>query len=144
VAFVILKVVGAIVLVFMGIRSWRHAWRVRGVVTDPHIGIDARGDRGKWRAFGEGLVVQLANPKAAVFMIAFYPQFVPADRNLFTTTAALAVIQVVIETVLYLGLAAGVGRARGWFSRSTVRRRLEYVSGTVLVALGLRVATTSQ
>lgn len=76
-------------------------------------------------------------------MDAFYPQFVPADRNLFNTTAVLALIQVDIETILYLGLAAGVGRARCWFTRSTVRRRLEFVSGTVLVALGLRVASTS-
>jgi hypothetical protein len=59
------------------------------------------------------------------------------------STAVLALIQVDIETILYLGLAAGVGRARCWFTRSTVRRRLEFVSGTVLVALGLRVASTS-
>ena len=92
------------------------------------------------RWFGEGVIVQLANPKAAVFMIAFYPQFVPPDRNLFVTTSVLALP----ETGLYLALAAGVGRARGWFSRSSVRRRLELVSGAVLVGLGLRVATTSQ
>jgi threonine/homoserine/homoserine lactone efflux protein len=102
------------------------------------------GHQKRWRALGEGLAVQLANPKAAVFMVAFYPQFVPANRNLFATTAALAVLQVAIETVLYMGLAAGVGRARGWFSRPSVRRRLEYASGTLLVGLGLRVAASSQ
>ena len=58
------------------------------------------GQRRWWRTFGEGVVVQLANPKAAVFMIAFYPQFVPADRPLFATTAGLAAVQVVIETAL--------------------------------------------
>jgi threonine/homoserine/homoserine lactone efflux protein len=147
VAFFILKAIGAIVLAGMGIRSWRHAWSMRHGIEDPGAVIEGRpsiGDRKRWRAFGEGLAVQLANPKAAVFMVAFYPQFVPADRNLFATTAALAVLQVAIETVLYLGLAAGVGRARGWFSRSSVRRRLEYASGTVLVGLGLRVAAGSQ
>lgn len=87
-------------------------------------------------------MVQLANPKAAVFMVAFYPQFVPADRPLLATTALLAALQVTLELVLYLSLAAGVGRARGWFRRPTVRRRLEVVSGTVLVALGLRVAAS--
>ena len=87
--------------------------------------------------------MQLANPKAAVFMVAFYPQFVPADRPLFATTAVLALLQVALELCLYLSLAAGVGRARGWFLRPRVRRRLEAVSGTVLVALGLRVAATS-
>ena len=55
--------------------------------------------------------MQLANPKAAVFMIAFYPQFVPADGPVFTTTALLGLLQITVETALYLGLAAGVARA---------------------------------
>ena len=77
-------------------------------------------------------------------MLAFYPQFVPADRPLFLTTAALAGVQVVLETTLYLGLAMGVGRARVWINRSRVRARLEAISGSVLIGLGLRVATTSR
>jgi threonine/homoserine/homoserine lactone efflux protein len=77
-------------------------------------------------------------------MIAFYPQFVPAGRPLFATTAALALLQVLIETVLYLGLAIGVSRAGVWFRRRTVRRRLEAASGAVLVGLGIRVALTSR
>jgi threonine/homoserine/homoserine lactone efflux protein len=77
-------------------------------------------------------------------MIAFYPQFVPADRPLFATTAALALLQVVLETAFYLALAAGVSRAGAWFRRPRIRARLEAVSGTVLVGLGLRVAVTSR
>lgn len=86
----------------------------------------------------------LANPKAAAFMIAFYPQFVPAGRPLFATTAVLAVLQVAIEIVLYLTLAAVVGRASGWFRQARIRRRLDAISGTVLVALGVRMATESR
>lgn len=149
VAFVVLRIVGAGVLILLGARALREAWRQPG--TEDAGAVDGAAQdvpegtrRGWWRAFGEGLLVQLANPKAAVFMIAFYPQFIPADRPLFTTTAALALVQVVLETALYLALAAGVGRARGWFSRPQIRRRLEAVSGTVLVALGLRVAVTSR
>jgi threonine/homoserine/homoserine lactone efflux protein len=44
----------------------------------------------------------------------------------------------------YLALAAGVARAGSWFRRLRIRRRLEAVSGTVLVALGLRVAASSR
>lgn len=141
-AFLALRVVGAAVLVGLGLRAWRAAWRSRRHPVQPDDDTLAAPRRGR-RAFGEGLVVQLANPKAAVFMVAFYPQFVPADRPLFATTAVLALLQVALELCLYLSLAAGVGRARGWFLRPPVRRRLEAVSGTVLVALGLRVAATS-
>jgi threonine/homoserine/homoserine lactone efflux protein len=88
--------------------------------------------------------VQLANPKAAVFMIAFYPQFVPADGPVFATTALLGLLQITLETGLYLALAAGVARAGGWFRRLRIRGRLEGVSGTVLVALGLRMAVSGR
>lgn len=90
------------------------------------------------------MIVMLANPKAAVFMFAFYPQFIPADRPLLATTAVLALVQVAVEILFYLTLAAGVSRARAWFQRPTIRRRLEATTGTVLIALGLRVATTSR
>jgi threonine/homoserine/homoserine lactone efflux protein len=145
VAFVVLRIVGAAVLLAMGIRAWRAAWLSRGTrapaAAEP---LPAPTRRGWWSAFAEGVVVQLANPKAAVFLLAFYPQFVPPDRPLLATTAMLALLQVTLETVLYLGLAAGVGRAGAWFRRPVVRRRLEAVSGTVLVGLGLRVAATSR
>jgi len=148
VAFLVLRVVGAVVLVAMGIRAWRTAWRERRAVAAPrslageeHATL-TRG--GWWAAFGEGALVQLANPKAAVFMIAFYPQFVPADQPLFATTAILALLQVTLETAFYLALAAAVGRAGAWVRRPVVRRRLEAISGTVLIALGLRVAASSR
>ncbi|OLF15119.1 LysE family translocator [Actinophytocola xanthii] len=136
VAFLVLRVVGAGFLLYLGLRAWRSAWRGSRNPVEPPTGPT----RGSARAFGEGVMVMLANPKAAAFMIAFYPQFVPGGWPLFATTALLALLQVAIEIVLYLTLAALVGRASGWFRRSAVRRRLDAVSGTVLVALGLRLA----
>lgn len=59
-------------------------------------------------------------------------------------TAVLALGQVVLETLLYLPVIAGVARARTWLQQGAVRRRLEAVSGTVLIGLGIRVATTSR
>ena len=143
VAFVVLRVVGAAFLIYLGVRAWRTAWRSRTAESGPEDAVAVTRD-GWWKAFGEGTLVQLANPKAAVFMVAFYPQFVPADRPLFATTAVLALLQVAIEVVFYLSLAAVVGRAGAWFRRATIRRRLEAVSGTVLIALGVRLATTTR
>jgi threonine/homoserine/homoserine lactone efflux protein len=144
VAYLVLRVVGAAVLLVLGVRAWRAAWRDRGVPGTP-AGDPGPADRRRWwMSFGEGVVVQLANPKAAVFMIAFYPQFVPADGPVFATTAALGLLQITLETGLYLALAAAVARAGTWFRRPRIRRRLEAVSGTVLVALGVRVAVSGR
>ena len=139
VAHTILRVVGAGVLVVLGVRALRTAWSGDH---EPEPG--DRTESSARGAFVEGLVVQLANPKAAVFMFAFYPQFVPSDGPVLAWTAALGLLQVTIETVLYMGLAAVVGRASAWFRRPRIRRRLEALSGTVLVGLGVRVAVSSR
>jgi threonine/homoserine/homoserine lactone efflux protein len=143
VAYLVLRVVGAAFLIFLGVRAWRAAWLQRRATTAVPEPVTVSPTRG-WGAFGEGFVVMLANPKAAVFMIAFYPQFVPAHMPLFATTAVLAALQVVLETGFYLALAAGVARAGGWFRRPRIRARLEAVSGTVLVGLGLRMAAAAR
>ena len=145
VAYLVLRIVGAVVLLYLGIKAWRSAWRDTGEEPAMPVGTSPfPGRRHWWGAFAEGLVVQLANPKAAVFMVAFYPQFVPADGPVFTTTALLALLQITVETGLYLALAAGVARAGAWFRRPRIRRRLDALSGTVLVGLGLRVAASSR
>lgn len=142
-AFIALRVLGAAVLIYLGVKAWRSAWalrrssRMEALPEPPRL-------RGHHRAFGEALVVQLANPKAAVFLFAFYPQFLPAQGPVLGPTIVLGVIQVAVETVLYLGLAAAVGSATSWFSRTRVRQVLEGTSGAVLIALGLRVAATSR
>lgn len=139
VAYTVLRVVGAVVLLVLGLRAWRAAWIDRGQAELPESGPhSARG------AAAEGVLVQLANPKAALFMFAFYPQFVPQQGPVLAWTAGLALLQVLLETALYLGLAAAVGRASAWFGRPGIRRRLEAASGAVLVGLGVRLAVTSR
>lgn len=141
-AFLILRVAGAIFLVYLGVKAIRSGWRMRGRDdAEPLPPVDP--PKGH-RAFAEGLIVQLANPKAAAFLFAFYPQFVPAEGPVLLSTVTLGAIQVSVETVLYLGLAAVVGSASAWFSRTAVRRRLDYVSGAVLIALGARIAVASR
>lgn len=152
--YLVLKVVGCGVLFWLAWRSFA-AWRAErhyptdldpgaGAVVDPADAVDPARRRGRLWAVGEGFVVQMANPKAAVFLLALYPQFVPADRPLFATTAVLGLLQVAVECCVYGALALGVSRANTWFRRSVVRRRLEATTGAVLVALGLRLAVSER
>jgi threonine/homoserine/homoserine lactone efflux protein len=133
------RIAGALFLAYLGVRAIRTGWAMRGMRDLDPLPTVRRSGHG---AFAEGLLVQLANPKAAVFLFAFYPQFLPADTLTLGSAAALGALQVLIELPLYLLLAAVVGKASAWFSRTVVRRRLEYISGSVLVALGVRVALT--
>lgn len=142
VAFLALKIVGAGFLAYLGIRALRAGWALRDAVTAGALAVPT--PRGHAGAFMEGLVVQVANPKAAVFLFAFYPQFLPADGPVLLPSLTLGVIQTGVETVLYLALALVVGRAAAWFQRAAVRRRLQYASGVVLLGLAGRMAVASR
>lgn len=142
VAYGLLRIVGAVFLIIVGSRSLRAAWRQRRG-PDPVLAAPVS-RRSTWGAFGEGVAVQAANPKIAVFMLAFYPQFIPATSAVLPATAVLALIQVAAETCLYAAVLAGVGRAGAWLQRASVRQWLEGVSGAVLIALGVRVAASSR
>ncbi|WP_073480996.1 LysE family translocator [Streptoalloteichus hindustanus] len=148
VAFLVLRVVGAVVLVYLGVQAWRAA---RAVTEDNGVsGADGNGGNGAgdeaaaragwWRAAGAGLLTNLTNPKIAVFAFAFYPQFISPGADVLTTTMALALLHIVVDSTWFLVVAAFVGRVRAFFGRANVRRHLERITGTVLIALGLRLA----
>ncbi|HVU91441.1 MAG TPA: LysE family translocator [Jatrophihabitans sp.] len=137
VAFTVLRVVGAAVLLGLGVQAFRAARRGEYAQLGPASVLPRSG-------FLTGLLTNLANPKAAVFTFAFYPQFIPHGYPLLPTAAVLGLLQVGMEIAVYLGFAALVGRARSWFTRARIRRRLDALCGTVLVGLGLRVAAESR
>jgi threonine/homoserine/homoserine lactone efflux protein len=141
VAFTVLRVVGAAVLLALGVQALRAA---RRGAYDADLSAARVVPRGRRGGFVLGLVTNAANPKAAVFTFAFYPQFIPSGYPLLPTAAGLGLLQVSIEIGFYLTFAAVVARARTWFARSRVRRRLDLLCGTVLVGLGLRVAAESR
>ena len=135
-AFLVLKIVGAGVLVLLGVRAWRSARQVGAL----ELGGDAGHGGSWWRAVGTGAVTNLANPKAAAFAFAFYPQFIPAGADVLRMTLLLALVQVVVDASWYLLLATVVGKARSFFLRTRVRQRMERIAGAVLVTFGIRFA----
>ncbi|HVK24106.1 MAG TPA: LysE family translocator [Actinokineospora sp.] len=130
-AYQALRVIGVAVLVWFGLKALfgRHDHTADDVPTSGS-------------GFRAGLLVNLANPKLAVFAISFLPQFVTPDAPRWVLLA-LAGLWVVIDTVWYLMVIALLGKVMGWLRRSTVRTRLERFSGAVLIALGIRLALES-
>ncbi|WP_433267758.1 LysE family translocator [Actinosynnema sp. CS-041913] len=127
VAYHTLRVVGALFLVYLGVKAFRSASGPVEEVAPP-----------AGHAFRAGLVVNLANPKLGVFAISFLPQFLPAGSGR-GTLLLFALVWVAVDTLWYLVVVGVLDRVRGWLTRSRVRRTLERVSGGVLVALGLRL-----
>ncbi|KUN22010.1 lysine transporter LysE [Streptomyces antibioticus] len=140
VAYDVMRVVGAVVLVAFGVQALRQARRSRTDGAEEAVDGWTGGGKSGWAAYRGGLLLNLANPKAAVFAMSFLPQFVPAGAPHLPTMVGLAALWAVYE-VGYYGLYVWfVGRMRAVLSRAGVRRRLEQVSGGVLLLLGVRLA----
>jgi threonine/homoserine/homoserine lactone efflux protein len=134
-----LHIAGGIVLIWLGISAWRSARRgAEPAETVPRGGTPLG-------AFRASLVSIAANPKAAVFAFAFYPEFLPRTGSVLVPALALATYQVVVIDAPYCaGIVLLADRIRPWLSRAEIRRRMERVLGAVLVALGIELAATTR
>ena len=136
-AFTIVKYAGAAYLVFLGIRRLL----AREIAENDIV----RAPRSRRRLFVDGIVVNVLNPKAALFFIAFLPQFLDPDAGAATLQIfALGLIFVVIALGSDSLWALTAGTLGGWLKQSpayfAVRR---WVTGTVFLALGLSTARTT-
>jgi threonine/homoserine/homoserine lactone efflux protein len=128
-AFTAVKLVGAAVLVVLGLQSLRGR---RGAAPRPE---PARG-----APLRDGLITSLANPKLAVFFVALFPQFVPDGAPVLPCALLMAAMVVSFDLVWYSALAYLVARARRAFVDGPWLARAERLTGAVLVGLGVRLA----
>jgi len=96
------------------------------------------------RAYLNGVLSNLLNPKISVFFMAFLPAFVPAGASASRFSLVLGA-WFVMETGLWLALVAWLAdRGMRWLRRPAVQRWLERFTGIVLIGFGLRLATESR
>jgi threonine/homoserine/homoserine lactone efflux protein len=139
-AFLALKFAGAAYLVYLGLQALWGA--IRG--GEPHGEAETDGtsrlpDR---TAYRQGLISDLGNPKMAAFFTSLLPQFGTTDAGpsfwLMLGLGLTFCLMTWLWLVLYATVVHRLGDA---LRRSGVRRAIEAATGTVLVALGLRLAT---
>jgi threonine/homoserine/homoserine lactone efflux protein len=128
-AFTALRLAGAAYLVYLGAQSLVAALRRR----EHQLGTTRATSGGSLR---QGLVSNLANPKMVVFFTSLLPQF----GESFTTLLGFGLLFSLLTGLWLAAYGIAVARARRVLERERVRRALDAVTGTVLVALGLRVA----
>ena len=139
--FAAVKLAGACYIVFLGAQS------VYAAVRSTHLDTAMTGDaklRGHSAAMAlrQGVVSNLGNPKMAVFFASLLPQFAPQDGSAFAGLILLGLIFCTMTFAWLTGYALLVASAGKFLRRPKVRRTVEGVTGTVLIALGLQIATS--
>jgi threonine/homoserine/homoserine lactone efflux protein len=132
IAFSTVKYVGAAYLDYVWIRKW--------LERDEPAELEASPPRSGRRVFTQGIVVNVLNPKTALFFLAFLPQFIDRDRTVWTQIAVLGLCWIALG-LLSDGAYALAGGTIGGFIRRR-RRAVRYASGGIFVGLGAVAATS--
>ena len=135
-AFLAVKLAGAAYLLYLGLTALRDALRGHSAKLEPAAA--ARLPAGA--AFRQGLLSNLGNPKMAVFFTSLLPQFAAGDGGFFAFLG-LGLVFCSLTLVWLTGYAVAVAKAGDLLRGPRVRRLLDGLTGGVLVALGLRLAT---
>jgi threonine/homoserine/homoserine lactone efflux protein len=134
--FEAVRLFGAAYLVYLGVQSLVAAWRGRYV---DHV---ASGSRALTpaRAFRQGFISNLGNPKMVVFFTSLLPQFVNVTGPTLLPLLGLGFICCALTLVWLALYSVIVDRAGDFVRRSGLRRAIEFATGVVLTAFGIRLA----
>ncbi|WP_342799985.1 LysE family translocator [Nocardia sp. No.11] len=136
-----LKIVGACYLVWIGVQSLKALRRpIDAEILDPS-GSTAPLDR--VGNFGAGLLTDILNPKIGVLFVSFLPGFVPDGYSPVWTTLGLGAVYIALTALYCAALVVAAGSISTWMRTARVRRRVDALTGVVLVGFGVRLATES-
>lgn len=94
---------------------------------------------GAWSGFAAGLLAILGNPKAVLFYMGVLPGFFDLRAITWVDVAAIIAVSVAIPLIGNLAVAAFVGRLRGLMTNPATLKRINIVSGSLLIILGILI-----
>lgn len=138
------KLAGAVYLIYIGGRALWTARTNAALAKQQALSPASAARNGLLRSYSEGLFTNLLNPKVAIFYLTFLPQFIAPGESVLRRSLFLASIHVVMGLIWLCSYAILLDRMSSVLTRPSVKRRLEAVTGLVLVAFGMKLAIERQ
>jgi len=139
--FTVVKLCGAVYLIFLGARALWASRPTQSSEGNVHSMADlAILPMGAGSPYRQGVLSALLNPKLVVFFATFLPQFINSRQAVLPHMLFLGALFDVMVLVWLTGYGLFVTRLRAFLSAARVRRTMERFTGVVLVALGARLA----
>ena len=137
-AFAVVKFAGAAYLIWLGVQKWRSP-------PEP-IGGDGEGQRVQSRRqlYAQGILVNLTNPKAIVFIAALVPQFIVPDRPQWPQFAIIGATMVAVDTMVMSCYALLATRFRPLLRNPRLLRLQNRIFGGLFVGAGAMLAASSR
>ncbi|PSQ36036.1 LysE family translocator [Halobacteriales archaeon SW_10_66_29] len=134
-AYLLVKYLGAAYLVYLGVQLLRSEEQF-------DLGTDAgTAEQSLAGSYRKAVAINVSNPQVAVFVLAFFPQFVPPSANAPLQLSLLGVVYAGLSLLYLAGVALFASRARQFLLDSARTQRLvRYASGSVLIGFGAKLA----
>jgi len=137
VAFEIVKYVGAIYLIYLGLSSFISRKKNKGSTKKDDLEM-------KKSAFKQGLFSNVLNPKVAMFFLTFLPQFVKAGENATQQLIIMGIIYTALSITWFFIYVFFINYLRVWLLSPKVQRTMDQATGLVLIGFGLKLAFEKQ
>ncbi|WP_461189415.1 LysE family translocator [Arthrobacter sp. Z4-13] len=141
-AYRILTIAGAAYMIWLGLSLLRKSLREGNAATTTasDAAVPAVGKDDLFKGWLTGTGTNLLNPKVGVFYIATIPQFIPAGASPLLVGVLLAGVHCILTMVWFTLLIFGTGYASRWLKGARSIRIIDSITGSVLVAFGLKLA----
>lgn len=139
-AFAVVKVAGAIYLIYLGIQSLIEAtrlWRKRSGLNQIE---PTNGHQNKWKRYREGLLTNALNPKIGVFYFAVLPQFIKAGDPVLLKSLLMTLCHYGMGVLWLGGIALAAGHLRHFLTRPRIKASLDGIAGLAMIGFGARLA----
>ena len=136
VAFSVMKYIGAIYLIYLGIKMWRSP---ASKINTQHIVT-----KGKKLLFIEAVALQLTNPKAVFFFMSIFPQFIDYSSDYIRQFMLLVVTYSSLVVVIHFLYAFIAKSARSWFASEKGGRIVNRLGGGTFMCFGLGLASANK
>lgn len=134
-AFMILKIVGALYLLWLGFSSFK-------AFLGSHNEQTLKTQKATFRfskSLREGFLSNVLNPKAVIFYMAFLPQFISPEASPLLQSMFLASLHFILATIWQGILIMMICSANGFIMKKSVRKSMDFIAGSVMVLLGIKL-----
>lgn len=132
--FATLKIIGAIYLIFLGIRQWNSKHNVFEKGTETFTD-----NQPKRKSFVQGMLVAISNPKAILFFTALFPQFLDLTKPVVIQFLILTTTFMLYSFIILVGYAMSAQSVKDWFAKGGRAMWLNRVSGTIFITFGIGI-----
>ena len=135
--FSIFKYVGAVYLIYLGVKT---LWSLKKKEEAATVEVNTKKQLENTSCFKQGFITNILNPKVAVFFLTFLPQFVESGSNTFIPFLIMGITYTVLTAVWCLLYISLINQISAFMKKPKTQNIIEGITGTILIGFGIKLA----